>query len=292
MTLMPCGLKVPFGKSLAAFISDLPDDVQRALNYAVESNVNHELSYYPYVGHIQSVDELPDVIVSSDFNDFFHRRFYERFVRPKTNFADLADYAPNALFTDAGVPDPLGQYIILCVNPLIVVADLEKAGDRPLPRRREERVHETGHRGRTSVFGEDVLDSSDDSVFYYTFPGLGHLECRSRIRRHVFRTLLLDDQVFFVIPSKASNPCASGNILDSGSPLRCARNDGRLGPVGGKNLITEYYELPDFSLDGYDISASLAITAGGQPVPEPTTNVLMFPVIIGLVLFRNKLKIA
>ncbi len=49
----------------------------------------------------------------------------------------------------------------------------------------------------------------------------------------------LDDQVFFVVPPKASNPCASADLLDSGSSLRCARNDGRLGPVGGKNLIIE-----------------------------------------------------
>ena len=28
--------------------------------------------------------------------------------------------------------------------------------------------------------------------------------------------------------------------LDSGSPLRCARNDGSLGPVGGKDLIIEF----------------------------------------------------
>ena len=157
MTLMPCGLKVPFGKSLAAFISDLPADVQQALNYAVESNVNHELSYYPYVGHIQSVDELPDVIVSSDFNDFFHRRFYERFVRPKTHFANAADYAPNALFTDAGVPDPLGQYIILCVNPLVVVADLEKAGDRPLPRRWEDLLDSMWNRSITLRGNEDFF---------------------------------------------------------------------------------------------------------------------------------------
>ena len=51
--------------------------------------------------------------------------------------------------------------------------------------------------------------------------------------------VILDDQVFFVILPKSSNPWASADLLDSGSPLRCARNDGRLGPVGGKNLIID-----------------------------------------------------
>ncbi len=50
----------------------------------------------------------------------------------------------------------------------------------------------------------------------------------------------VDDQILLVIPPEASNPCASAHLLDSGSPLRCARNDGRLGPVGGNNLIIEY----------------------------------------------------
>ena len=54
---------------------------------------------------------------------------------------------------------------------------------------------------------------------------------------------MLDDQVFFDIAPKASSLYASADLLDSGSPLRRARNDGRLGTVGGKILIVEYYAL-------------------------------------------------
>ena len=39
---------------------------------------------------------------------------------------------------------------------------------------------------------------------------------------------------------RASNPCAYADLLDSGSQLRCARNDGRIGPVGGKKPTVEF----------------------------------------------------
>ena len=61
---------------------------------------------------------------------------------------------------------------------------------------------------------------------------------RSKFRQK--KTLKKKDDVHH-LPRKssydASNPCASGALLDSGSPLRCSRNDGRLGPVAEKNLI-------------------------------------------------------
>jgi hypothetical protein len=45
------------------------------------------------------------------------------------------EQAPNPLFAAAGIDDPEHEYMILCVNPLVVVADLKKVGERPLPTR-------------------------------------------------------------------------------------------------------------------------------------------------------------
>ncbi len=134
LTLMPCGLKVPFARAVASFVASFPWNGKESLNYSVESNLNHEVSYYPYVSHIESLDELPDIVVSSDFNAFFHHRFYNRFVKPGHFIDVMTDAAPNPLFVNAGISDPIKGYNILCVNPLIIVADLEKVGDRPLPR--------------------------------------------------------------------------------------------------------------------------------------------------------------
>jgi ABC-type Fe3+ transport system substrate-binding protein len=133
LALMPCGLKVPFGKALATFINDLGPLDGKPVNYSVESNLNFESSYYPCASHIDNLDELPDILVSADFNPFFHHRFYRRFIQPG-HFVDTMAYTPNRLFTEAGIIDPHRQYSIIGVNPLIVVADLQAVGDRPLPR--------------------------------------------------------------------------------------------------------------------------------------------------------------
>lgn len=134
LALMTCGLKVPFARALAAFINDLQHQQGEKVDYSVVSNLNHEHSYYPYVNHVKTAADLPDIIVSADFNAFFYHNFYQRFIAPG-HFIDVMERAPNRLFSDAGIADPERQYTLLCVNPLVIVADLEKVGDRPLPRR-------------------------------------------------------------------------------------------------------------------------------------------------------------
>lgn len=132
LALMTCGLKFPFAKAMAAFINDLEQQEGRQVTYSVVSNLNHEHSYYPYVNHIKKVDDLPDIIVSSDFNAFFYHRFYNDFIATG-HFEDVMNQPPNDIFAAAGIADPRRQYTILCVNPLIIVADLEKVAGRPLP---------------------------------------------------------------------------------------------------------------------------------------------------------------
>ncbi|BBO86462.1 hypothetical protein DSCO28_70280 [Desulfosarcina ovata subsp. sediminis] len=134
LALMTCGLKVPFARALASFINDLQHQDGEKVNYSVVSNLNHEHSYYPYVNHVKTVADLPDIIVSADFNAFFYHNFYKRFIEPG-HFIDVMAQEPNRLFADAGISDPGHEYTILCVNPLVIVADLEKVGDRPLPKR-------------------------------------------------------------------------------------------------------------------------------------------------------------
>jgi ABC-type Fe3+ transport system substrate-binding protein len=130
--LMPCGLKMPFSRAFTRFISDFTAHHNISIKYAVEGNVNQELSYYPYVDTIEHEDELPDIIVSADFNAFFGHRFYNRFVASK-QFAGYGRFEPGKNFKAAGIVDPKGEYDILCVNPLVLVANLDQTKGRPLP---------------------------------------------------------------------------------------------------------------------------------------------------------------
>lgn len=133
LALMPCGLKMPFSRAFSQFLNELQVKEGISIQSAVEGNVNQELSYYSYVDTIESRDELPDIIVSADFNVFLGRRFYDRFVAPG-HFAGYGALPAGPNFSDAQILDPKNEYTILCVNPLVVVANLDQLGNRNLPR--------------------------------------------------------------------------------------------------------------------------------------------------------------
>lgn len=130
--LMPCGLKMPFSRAFTGFIEQLGKDGGPSIQYAVEGNLNQELSYYSYVNTIESVDELPDIILSADFNPFYGHRFYKRFVATG-QVTGYGDTTPGEAFGEAGIVDPKGEYTVICVNPLVIVANIDKVGDRSLP---------------------------------------------------------------------------------------------------------------------------------------------------------------
>ena len=132
LALMPCGLKMPFSRAITSFLEQLKIETGLDVTYAVEGNLNQELSYYSYVEKIESIDELPDIVVSADFNSFYGRKFYDQFV-VSGQMCGYGDFEPNSNYIDAGIVDPHGQYSVLGVNPLVMVANLDEVGDRPLP---------------------------------------------------------------------------------------------------------------------------------------------------------------
>jgi len=132
LALMPCGLKVPFGRTITGFLEQLKKDRGLHVTYAVEGNVNQELSYYSYIKTLETINELPDIIVSADFNSFYGHSFYRKFVAD----GSLTGYGtpqPGEAFQKAGILDPKGEYSVLGINPLVMVANLDEIGDRPLP---------------------------------------------------------------------------------------------------------------------------------------------------------------
>ena len=90
LALLPCGLKMPLSRTLTSYFQALKKEGSSDITFAVEGNLNQELSYYPYVESVESVDELPDIIISSDFNTFYGSRFYDRFVAT----GELCGYQP------------------------------------------------------------------------------------------------------------------------------------------------------------------------------------------------------
>ncbi len=121
LALLPCGLKMPFSRAFDVFTAEYNKKHGNSLKYLLEGNVNHELSYYEYIDSVESFDELPDVIISSDINSFYHKPFQERFL-DKKGFVDLLPETIHEDFEQIGYDDTDRQFTMLSANLLVLVA--------------------------------------------------------------------------------------------------------------------------------------------------------------------------
>jgi ABC-type Fe3+ transport system substrate-binding protein len=121
LALLPCGLKMPFSRAFDAFAAEYNAKNDNSLKYLLEGNVNHELSYYQYIDSIESIDELPDVIISSDINSFYHKSFQQRFLE-KNGFVSLHSEKIHDDFEKIDFKDPGGQFTMLSANLLVLVS--------------------------------------------------------------------------------------------------------------------------------------------------------------------------
>lgn len=132
MTMLPCGLRNPFVKAVKEHVAENPETFP-GFNYLNEGNLNHELSYYPLVDQIESIDELPDVMIASDVNHFFHRPFVDKFIETG-EFECVMPYEPHPYLAGADYYDPAKNYTMYTANMLVMVVDESRLGDRPMPR--------------------------------------------------------------------------------------------------------------------------------------------------------------
>lgn len=128
--LLPCGMKMPFKRRFEEFYAGLPNKSE--LNCLIEGNVNHELSYYPYIDTLEEIDELPDVIVSADINSFLHKAFYEKFIKTG-HFEAIEMNSSNPDFAGTDYLNPDGAYTMLSANILVIVENKHLSQDIKLP---------------------------------------------------------------------------------------------------------------------------------------------------------------
>ncbi|MBN2528464.1 MAG: ABC transporter substrate-binding protein [Deltaproteobacteria bacterium] len=130
LALLPCGMKMPFNRAFDEFIQQYNAKHQTRLHYLVEGNVNHEVSYYAYIESIERIEELPDIIISSDINSFYHESFKQRFLS-QHYFADLTPADLNSDMATIDFSDPRKQFTMLSANLLVLVAIKDKVPDFP-----------------------------------------------------------------------------------------------------------------------------------------------------------------
>ncbi|GAF04014.1 ABC transporter substrate-binding protein [Saccharicrinis fermentans] len=129
--MLPCGLRNPFKEFTEKFIQNNPNSFTN-FNYLIEGNVNHELSYYPLLDNIHNSDELPDIIMASDINNFFHEPFMKRFIHTGI-FESYQANALNKYLEQVQYADPHQHFTMYTANMLVIVVDMERLGHRKAP---------------------------------------------------------------------------------------------------------------------------------------------------------------
>ncbi|MCD5397978.1 DUF1858 domain-containing protein, partial [candidate division NPL-UPA2 bacterium] len=79
LAMLPCPVKVPLEKQLSTFIKAFKEGGKGSLTHCLVSNANNHLSFFDYVRCYEHIDELPDVVIASGFNGFYHKSFMQRF---------------------------------------------------------------------------------------------------------------------------------------------------------------------------------------------------------------------
>lgn len=158
LALMPCPLKVPIEQEFTNFINQLEAN---NITYLIDSNANNQLSFYDKVDDFTSIDDIPDIIISSGINNFFRKPFVDRFI-DKGLFVDVSSDKISELLKKSGIKDPDGNYTIISMNILVMVVDLTQIGDLPIPKKwsdllNEEYENKVIIRGQNDFFCETTL---------------------------------------------------------------------------------------------------------------------------------------
>ena len=154
LALLPCGLKRSYHAGMKEFAQEFEDDYAK-IDCLIQGNVNHELSYYPHLSKVKSSEEIPEMLIVSDFNCLFHHDFMDRFVN-KGLFATPTEYPGSNLsraFLDCNYFDPENQYMMLTANPLLMVVDHSVLNGKQAPHSWQELV-EGDYRNEVTIRGD------------------------------------------------------------------------------------------------------------------------------------------
>ncbi len=132
LALMPCGLRNPFKETLYKKFPQYVDDSGESESLIIEGNLNYEKSFYGNIDTMTNIDSLPDILITSDINSLHHKRFLDRFLNEE-NF-EVIGAEINESYTEAGYSHPGGLFTMLPANVLVIVADIRKFNNAPLPR--------------------------------------------------------------------------------------------------------------------------------------------------------------
>ncbi|MDP4183330.1 MAG: ABC transporter substrate-binding protein [Bacillota bacterium] len=129
-----CPLKLTFKDSFEeTYQKYLADTNDTSFKYYVPSGCVSE-DPYEDLWKVEKIDQLPDIIASVGFGDFFRREFVEKFVN-KGYFKAVPYRKMHKEFILAGIIDPKYCYTVYSAFPLVILIDRKKLGNLPVPER-------------------------------------------------------------------------------------------------------------------------------------------------------------
>lgn len=170
LALLPCGMKMPFNRAFDEFAAEYNRQKGATLHSLVEGNLNHELSYYAYIDSVTSIDELPDIIISSDINSFYHKPFRDNFLN-QDYFVNLNSSPMNADLETIDYADPGKQFTMLSANLLVLVTINELMENKNLPNSWEDLFREE-YRNKIAMRGQDGFFCNGVLLPFYRMYGM------------------------------------------------------------------------------------------------------------------------
>lgn len=128
-----CPLKITFKDTFEEVLKSYMEDTgDKDFKYYVPSGCGGG-DPYEDLWKAKEIGELPEVIASVGFGDYFRQEFVQKFV-DKGYFKAVHKPQMQQSFIDAGLVDPKGWYTVYSVFPLVMLADRKKLGNLPVPK--------------------------------------------------------------------------------------------------------------------------------------------------------------
>jgi len=129
LALLPCGLRNAFQQAVFSTFPEYANQENPQL--IIDGNLNYEKSLYGSIDGMASLDELPDILITSDINSLYHKDFLDKYLNAENFETFTAEVNP--LFKHSGYVHPQGLMAWFTTNLLVLVIDTEKLGVRQLP---------------------------------------------------------------------------------------------------------------------------------------------------------------
>jgi ABC-type Fe3+ transport system substrate-binding protein len=155
----PCPVRAEMRRQMhQLFRSKRPAGVGEPLWFVPSSC--HDVNVYDGLWQTEDEAELPGVISEVGFGDFNRPQFIQRWLDSGV-YAPISDADVRPEFRDAGLVDARGIHRVIGANVEIVLADLKRLGDRPLPKTWADILHPRFHR--------DIIISGEEGDIHESF---------------------------------------------------------------------------------------------------------------------------